>query len=392
MFIIFFLFSFFVHAQELVELELPVVDRSQSGRPVIEPRTLTHLFSADYFSGKYFKIVKGKTDEPISIHDEEEILLKAATTYFHLMKARQYFIDVLKSNYVENLPVITVRLEIKNQFNELGHFANDNLDPEYNNALTIPGGKSFRGDKTWNTEIWFRPKLKRHLSELNVKNTNGSLKSIFKQFRNQSYMMNLSRFLSSILQSPKFPVEQSIRLVGATLLLEMVYQTSPSLEKAFSRKWFWLDSALVPEIIYHEFSHVGLSDYLELSHSTPVIEGMADYFAGKISANPKLAKKIKKYNTFNGKNAKNKKNYQIQFESSDYANTDFVFGMLWSLDPIWETGKEAEAIYVLRSQIDTNSPIRSQFIEGLLKICRTNCKNKTTGRDELFFILHKRGF
>ncbi len=73
--------------------------------------------------------------------------------------------------------------------------------------------------------------------------------------------------------------------------------------------------ALVPEIIYHEYAHIALSDSLELTHSTAVIEGMADFFAGKIGGNHKLAMHIKKHNTFSGKNAKRKQQYMAQFET-----------------------------------------------------------------------------
>ena len=44
------------------------------------------------------------------------------------------------------MPKVTIRLELTNVFNELGHFANDNLDPQYNNALSIPAGNGFQGE------------------------------------------------------------------------------------------------------------------------------------------------------------------------------------------------------------------------------------------------------
>ena len=58
--------------------------------------------------------------------------------------------------------------------------------------------------------------------------------------------------------------------------------------------------------------------------------GASDFFAGKIANSKKLALKIKDYNLFNGKKVRKKQQYNIAFERGDYANADFVFGLLWT--------------------------------------------------------------
>ena len=98
---------------------------------------LPHLTSNNSFEGKHFKIVQGKNSEAIKFTNQE-LRLKAATTYYHLEKARDYFVQELNSSYVKSLPQIIIRIDHTNNFSELGHFTNDNLDPQYNNALTIP--------------------------------------------------------------------------------------------------------------------------------------------------------------------------------------------------------------------------------------------------------------
>lgn len=149
-------------------------------------------------------------------------------------------------------------------------------------------------------------------------------------FRKQIHMQSLQRFLAeAIIATTRdgfaITTDSVIRTVGASVIMEAGYHFIDPLTRLFTRKWYWLDTALVPEVIYHEYAHAALSDYLVLSHSTAIIEGMADFFAGQIAHSPELAKNIKKYNTYNGKNALKKKDYMIQFESTDYANTDFVF-------------------------------------------------------------------
>jgi hypothetical protein len=122
-----------------------------------------------------------------------------------------------------------------------------------------------------------------------------------------------------------------------------------------------------------------------------VIEGMADFFAGQIADSPNLATKIKNYNTFNGKKATRKQQYQVEFETTDWANSDFVFGMLWDLNAIVGDEKSPQFVYSLREKINTNSTIRKQLIEGILKTCETNCASPFVDRVKILRRYNTRG-
>ena len=375
--------------------------RNDDQKPVIEDVVLEDLVSNDSFDGEHFKVVKGKEDEAVRFDADRELTFRAATTYYHLTKARNYFVNKLKSDYVANLPKIVVRIEHTNQFSELGHFANDALEPQYNNALTVPAGKGLAGKniKPWNTEIWFRPKKRIHLRDLKTNNLEmQEFKQLMGSFRQQIHMQSLSRFLSGVVMALSqehapnpFAIESVVHTAGSSLIMEAGYQFIEPITKFFSRKWYWLDTAVVPEIIYHEYSHVALSDKLVLSHSTAIIEGMADFFAGQIAESPKLAMNIKKYNTYNGKNAKKKQDYMIQFEMSDYANTDFVFGILWEMKNILGEEKGEAFMFELRNKLTTNSSIRGQLIEGLLQTCDEVCTTPFVDKLKMQKALNLRG-
>lgn len=373
----------FSFAQSL-DRRMDALVRTEKNRPVTEEVVLTDLISAEAFDGEHFKIVKGKSDEAIRFSDDDALTFRAATTYYHLTKARNYFINDVKSNYVASLPKMVIRIEHKNKFNELGHFAHDNMEPQYNNALTVPAGEGYapKGVKPWGMEIWFRPSKRIHLNDLKVNNSGAQeFQILMKQFRRQVHMQSLSRFLSMAIVAAvnegsnvdAFSNDSLIRTVGSSVIMEAGYQFIDPITKVFSRKWYWLDTALIPEIIYHEYAHVALSDKLKLTHSTAIIEGMADFFAGQIADSPELATKIKKYNTYSGKDATKKKDYQIQFETTDYANTDFVFGMLWELKNIIGDKKGETFMFELRNKLTTNSTIRGELIEGILKTCDEVC-------------------
>lgn len=380
--------------QSALARKFVVVERSENNKQIYQSVELQDLESSDSFDGKYFKIVKGKSNEAVSFHEEESLILKAATAYHHLTVARTYFTDEMNSSYVRGLDKITVRLDLSNQFSELGHFAHENNNPQYNNALTIPAGSGLasKNVEPWGKEIWFRPSKKVHLSTIDVKNTNHEFDGLAKRFRDQIHMQTFTRFLSQLVLAATqdnfvLTTNDALRTVGVTLFLELAYRSQDTVNRMFTRKWYWLDSALVPEIIYHEYAHIALSDHLELTHSTPVIEGMADYFAGKIAKSPTLAKKIKKYNTFNGKDAERKNQYRMEFETGQWANADFVFGLLWQVGVV--VGDEQEQfIYALRREVTTDSTIRGQLVDGILKTCKNLCDDPFNKRIQLLKLLH----
>lgn len=359
-------------SEDIFTVTKPAVLRDADFNAKIVGVNLPDLISKNSFEGKYFKIVLGKNTDAISFNAPSELQLKAATAYYHLSRARKYFVEVVQSQYVKTLPQIIIRIDLKNVFNEVGHFANDNLDPQFNNALSIPAGDGYtpKNIPAWGNEIWFRPAKEIHLNDAEA----GSIKSSFTLFRNQTHMINFNQFITSILLKNNLAISGRY-LLESSILIEAIYQSSDFAYSLFDRKVYKLDSALVPEIIYHEFSHIALSDRLFLTHSTPVNEGLADYFAGKISNSKKLATNIKNYNLFNGKEVRKKQQYQLAFERGEFANTDFVFGLLWNVGVVIGTEREAMFMYKLTEKLDTDDSIRNGLISATLDTCKEICSD-----------------
>jgi len=381
------------------EIEKNVVARTKEFEAKIMTRKLVDLESIDSYDGKFFKIVYKKNEEAIKFYEHDgHTQLKAATTYYHLNKARKYFVEVLKSEFVKSLPKLTIRIDILNKFSELGHFANDNLDPQFNNALSIPAGLGYprRRIAPWNNEIWFRPSKRIHISELGGNDRDKvQLKYILKAYRNQTHMVSFQNFLSKLLlgdawSSSASTVSNVMRLAGTSVIVEGIFQSTGIAVDLFKQKYYRLDSALVPEIIYHEFAHVALSDHLAITHSSPVNEGMADYFAGKIANSKQLATKIKDYNLFSGKKVRKKQMYRYEFESQEYANADFVFGLLYEAEKI--AGEKGPVmLYNVRTRIETDSSIRNKLLDGILRSCQLHCPIPGLNHIQLLKLFHYKG-
>lgn len=386
------------------EHSFDAVVRNERNKAIIEEVALKDLISPDSFEGEHFKIVIGKSNDAIRFNNQNQgILLRAATTYYHLTRAREYFVNKIKSDYVAKMPQMTIRVELKNQFSEVGHFAHDNYEPKFNNADTVPAGEGLasRGVTPWGLEIWFRPKKEVNLKDIKVNGlANREMLGLLRVFRNQIHMQSLQRFMAQTVtalvakngQVQPWSMDNLVRMAGSSLLIESGYQFIDPISRLTARQWYWSDTALVPEIIYHEYSHAALSDYLVLSHSSSVNEGMADFFASQIADSPTIAKNIKEYNTYNGKNAERKQKYMAEFEMDEYANTDFVFGLLWEMKKVVGYDIGEEFMFELRKKITTNSTIRNQLIEGIFETCREKCKVPFNDSVKIMKALNLRNF
>jgi hypothetical protein len=346
-------------------------------RAKIRPVKLKDLTSKNCFDGKYFKIMKESTNETVCNDDSEMMRLKAATTYYHLTVARDYYVNDLKYDYVKNqVKKIRVRIDMDRIYHPYVYMAHESQEGEYNNARTIPAGEAYpeRGVEAWDTELWFMPSKRIHRSELNVHNGSAGIQSFLRMYRRQTHVQNLNKFVASLLRDSKFQqpdaLSNVIRLVGSSLLMEFLYKYNEPIMGFFSRRYYYLETALVPEIIYHEYTHIALADRVSLVDRDAIVEGMADYFATSIAKSPLLAKHIKKYNVVNGKDATNNTNYSLLYELDDYANADLVLSLLWNLGNIFPKDKMDDFVLSMTSHLGKSRIVRKDLVNAILTSCR----------------------
>ena len=379
------------------DLEARAVIRNKKHKAKERTVTLEGLSNTSAFEGPDFKIVVGRSNQALSTEcKNKKLCLKAATAWYHLTKSKQYFLNTLQSDYVASLPQIVVRIDMDAQFNAVGHFGNPNLSKEFNNAVSVPGGKARPAYdiEAWGPEIWVRPG-----KEVKVEAGNSSvtlsLRQMLKEFRKQMRVVSFQRFLVETISlignfTGAAMLESSVRFGGTLAVLELAYGGFNLVTRLFNKTKVYLDTALVPEIVAHEFSHIALSDEMALSRSAAVNEGMADYFAIRIHKNDEIAKRARKYARIKGKDANNDLAYNVAFETGAYANVDFVLGLLY------ETGKvvgseQDQFIYNLRKKTNTNSTIRNDLVKNILELCREQCPSPRVDRLRLLQMFHDKG-
>ena len=401
-----------VHAQVVLSDE-PVVLRDGRGRAYVGTASIP-LLNPDQYETSAFKVVLKKESTPIKKsdlvalpngswpdRDPETARLLAGNVLYHAEIARNFFANELNSDEVKHMEQVIIRLDITNEYNARGHFANDQYDPQFNNAVSVNGKTAHPLGNTlpWQREIWFRPKKEIPIADLLAHLPVDPDRQIIHQERKALYPSQLESGLSEVIyelsQSPFTAGNlcSAVARQGETfLIMESVFQTLRAITKISRPKQFYLDSALVPEIIDHEYSHIALSDYLMPDVSTPVIEGMADYFAAAIGNDPKLADKIKAYSTADSKNGKKKKPFKMEYEATGEAQSDFVLSLLWGLRHEFSPAFANRLVFEARRYLTTEgSDIRTGLLGALLKACDTVGEPGFAGRARLHQYFQSRG-
>lgn len=358
-------------------------------------RELPGLEGQSSFDGQYFRIVNGKSEEAISFNDDPEIIFKAATAYYHLSVAHDYFKQLDPDG--EHLDSkVKVRIEHSNRYSSVTKFTDDKYDPQFNNALTVEGSGMLKDDDVddWGNEIWFRPskpiKSKSEVTRIAEIMNSKDMKSTMTEALVMSELTNMTSniartgYISSY--NMQFHVFSIVASLGIAELLPRAFLLSTKNIKTNIH----LDSVLIPEIIYHEYAHIALGEWFGFNKQTPVVEGIPNYFASKISKLDVLAARTKKYSKgYTGVSGKAKALYHAGLE--DQAHHSFVFKMLSRAEEAF--GEDAEKVFyemIEVSELSSDSNIRENLVKAL-HLAANKSKNPAVVKLKLHKILTEFG-
>lgn len=365
-----------------------VVDRDKNDKLVEVEKTLIDLNSSKEFDGKFFKVVEGSGNMPVKV-DDSLLSKKAANVYFHLTKAKDFFASI----GVKQKEKIVIRVDIVNKFHKTYHFQNPKLEPQFNNATTINSGEGVDvyGIPAWGNEIWFRPAKRIKAS----KEFNKRFRTMVRRSIPSTLAINADTFLYTTLNAViSDDIEGSIKTSAETILQNYLASSLlrfavPELMLLFMDKGFFLDTAFIPEVAYHEYTHYAMSDYVPPVVNNTVMEGFADFYAAKISGRKEIAHKLGNYaNLVGSRKVDANSLYEMKLDTGKGMGGDFVISLFFEMDEMIEReeGKfvSLKKLFDLRKQITVDTKIGSDFSdifwEGLPNY-----------RLEATMILHNRG-
>lgn len=378
-------------------------------------KQLDDLYCGSKFEGKYFKIVKGTSDEPIDFNIEDKMLLKkAANVYFHLTEARNYWINEIKSDYVKSLPQTIVRLDITNSYSSVRHYKNDELEKNNNNAWSVPDGHEpdfVKNPKKWGKEIWFSPM--KQIQTRNLVESDGSnpvheslilVKDPLVEYNKNSLIYTGMAMTIAPAINQSILLQTAVTNLGMLAILYGSIEITKHMDKMFMEKYYYIETAMIPEIIYHEYAHIAMSDHLIPVHSVPVIEGMADYFASRIAKRDKMYEKMDDFSTNRYKDVNNKSLYSPFLEGAWNATSDFSLSLLVKGKMDFEEAnanriKKGQPIIVDYDQLvfnahfllDETSNIENGLTKALVETCKEMCSSVRAGVNTLQYTFEKKG-
>lgn len=340
-----------------------------SGKIKLLKTCLPYMQDKHVFETDNFKIVAQTSDTPIAIDDP--LRIKAATVLYHLELAHKYFREHLGETSLAHLGQSVIRLEIERSFTEVAHFTSANKPPIYNNAVSIPPSDHHRlaNYKPWGYEIWFRPGKKVEIADELTQTAN-----ILGNDQLQSHAALASGAITSIgliedlISNGVQSVDPLSHLQTLGLSLGFIYVFPKILNVAgkLVKRYAFLETSLIPEIIYHEFTHIALANRLSPKVSTPLIEGLANYFAVKIAGSNKIAHRAGfRQNGFSARDGSKDDWYKVEYESFALAQSNFTFRLLVASEEVIGSDLAAKLIYAATENVDRGSNIKYDLIDSL---------------------------
>lgn len=411
-------FNVMAGEQKFCDKSFDVLIRDEKGDGYsFQSKKLEKLYCNNSFEGENFKIVYATEEEPIKFDNENaELVKKAANVYYHLTQARDFWINTIKSDYVANMQTITIRLDITNAYSNVRHFKNKELEKNYNNAWSVPEGKMARATngeaKSWFKEIWFSPSKKLLTSEIAPPSEGNNpihaslllIKDPLLESNKSSIIYGTLGMLAASTWNQGALIDMAVKNLGTIAVIYGLVEVTKYMDHWFMNKYYYIDTAMVPEIIYHEYAHIAMSDTLKTVHSVPVIEGMADYFAARVANRRQMYEKIEDYSTNQSKDTKSKTKYHPFLEGAWNATSDFTLSLLYLGKNDFEKQNAARAkkgqaplvnyddmIFQAHYHLDEYSEIATDLTKALIEACKEKCTSLRPGVNTLNTVFEKKG-
>ena len=339
-----------------------------NGKIGIYKTCISELKNKKKFETEDFKIVIGTSNSPVTFQNVE-YRQKAATTFYHLQKAKKYFIQKFGEKSVSHIGQLTIRLDMDRTFLDISHFAGAHLPAEYNNALTIPPSddKRLESYAPWNYEIWFRPSIEEEVDiPLNLIATPLSSQHL----REESLVMGAGNSFIDMISGHDIDyifsnsVDEFAVILGFYYLLPGVLNT---LQGKVHGK-LSLETSLIPEIIYHEYVHTALGNFLFPRQATPLIEGLANYYATKIANNFKIGDKVgHRDKGVEPKDGSQINQYHPRYETRELAQHTYAFQLLYHIGELIPEQKGEAIIYKALELLDSSSDLKYDLMNAITR-------------------------
>jgi hypothetical protein len=268
-----------------------------------------------------------------------------------------------------------------------------------------------KNGKSWGKEIWFSPMKQletRSLIESEGRNPVHEGLVLIKDplidyNQNSLIYTGLSLTIAPAINQ-SYLLQTAVTNLGMLAVLYGSIEVTKHMDKFFAEKYYYIETAMIPEISYHEFAHIAMSDHLKTVHSVPVIEGMADYFASRIANREKMYEKMDNFSTNRYKDVNNKSLYSPYLEGAWNATSDFSLSLLWKGKKEFDLINESrikkgqlpiadydQIVFNAHMELDETSNIENGLTKALVNSCKEICQSVRAGVNTLQYVFESKG-
>lgn len=226
-------------------------------------------------------------------------------------------------------------------------------------------GVSDFGIDGWGYEIWFRP-----IKEIPIsRELRKQVKKVIRSYLPRTPTISGDVLIISGIEAVSSDNFQAALGNTATdLFQDYLINTAvrfiiPEVFALFLRGNYFLDTALIPEVIYHEYTHYMMADAVEPIVNSTLLEGFADYFATKVSGRLTLADELGDYGRLiESRDALSRDVYSLSLDSNQGLGSDFVLSVLYEIESyvsLYESRDDViKRIFEMRRSITVDSEIK----------------------------------
>lgn len=387
MFILLFLTSMQVRANDFL-----VIINNNYDKKFVE---IPELAGKESFENEHFKIVYRTDEQAIKINHKHTVLqLKAATVFYHLTLARRYFQDLMQDHFPQNIHQLTVRIDLENKYDVKQKYL---PQTSYNTALSIPPSLPNSKEK-WGHEIWFRPG-KFEFKKVNNNELVEQGVKIYDALIVSNQYIDTLRIIDKVLKDKTDGIEDDLAELGKGFAIDKANRFF--LELILNKINYgvkFLETALNNEVIYHEYTHIVLSNFISIRSPSLLAEGVASFYATQISHGFDIASNFGRYSFTEGKHAFTEADYSPLFEMEKFAQHEFSYSLFFQMGKIIdedfkEDYKSGNYFFNIIKDLssDVSLKVYPDFTNLVVSKCKYLCENQFTTRIKLNNLMYSMG-
>lgn len=339
-------------------------------------KVLSNLTAVDEFSGKHFSIYYQNEETPVKFsHQDKQLVLKAASVYYHLEYARTFWLSKVGVGHLNSLSHVAVRLDMNEESIE-----NTYRTVESKNEIWF--GKLKKVD-TSTMDNYYYAKPAGDLAGLVVDPINSVILSSLNT-------MTLEKILYPIYAPEHFVLMGMAHVLGM-VVFNVLINNVDLIDRFLGEEQYYRDSAMIPETVFSSFSFLLFQGIFKNRQVNPVTKGLLDFYSAEMIESNRIQKQLAGYSNERLQGFFRTSKYNSLLELDQYGNYDYVFSILQTIKKKFKDNYFSIIMGANNIMVRDNPLIYQDLLSALLQSCERYCHQPFADKLKLREIFQRRG-